>query len=88
MTKKEERKARKLAKINSTILGLMDELSLVNEKHERDSNVIDLQNKLIVNIEKERDEQRDKICKLQKEVEKYKKKYKDLKEEKILRKVR
>lgn len=88
MTKKEERETRKLAKTNSTILGLMDELSLANEKHERDSNVIDLQNKLIVNIEKERDEQRDKICKLQKEVEKYKKKYKDLKEEKILRKVR
>lgn len=88
MTKKEERKVRKLAKVNSTILGLMGELSLANEKHERDSNVIDLQNKLIVNIEKERDEQRDTICKLQKEVEKYKKKYKDLKEEKILRKVR
>ena len=88
MTKKEERETRKLAKTNSTILKLMDSLSLANEKHERDSNVIDLQNKLIVNIEKEIDEQRDKICNLQKEVEKYKKKYKDLKEEKILRKVR
>lgn len=88
MTKKEERETRKLAKTNSTILGLMDELSLANEKHERDSNVIDLQNKLIVNIEKERDEQRDKICKLQKELEKYKKKYKELKEERILKKVR
>ena len=88
MTKKEERETRKIAKTNSTILGLMDELSLANEKHERDSNVIDLQNKLIVNIEKERDEQRDKICKLQKELEKYKKKYKELKEERILKKVR
>lgn len=88
MTKKEERKARKLAKVNSMILNLMDSLSLANEKHERDSNVIDLQNKLIVNIEKERDEQRDKICKLQKELEKYKKKYKELKEERILKKVR
>ena len=88
MTKKEERETRKLAKTNSTILGLMDELSLANEKHERDSNVIDLQNKLIVNIEKERDEQRDKICKWQKELEKYKKKYKELKEERILKKVR
>lgn len=88
MTRKEEREVKKLSKINSTFLKLMDSLSLANEKHERDSNVIDLQNKLIVNIEKERDEQRDTICKLQKELEKYKKKYKELKEERILKKVR
>lgn len=88
MTRKEEKEARKLAKVNSMILKLMDSLSLANEKHARDSNVIDLQNKVIVNIEKERDEQRDTICKLQKEVEKYKKKYRELKEEKTLRKVR
>ena len=63
----------------------MDELSLANEKHKRDSSVIDLQNKLIKNIDQTKNEQRDTICKLQKEVEKYKKKYKDLKEERILK---
>lgn len=88
MTRKEEKEVRKLAKINSTILKLMDSLSLANEKHERDSNVIDLQNKLIKNIEQIRDEQKDTIYKLQKELEKYTKKYKELKEEKVLRKVR
>lgn len=86
--KRREREIKKIAKTNSIVLGLMDKLSLANEKHDRDSNVISLQNKLIKNIEQARDEQKDTICKLQKEVEKYKKKYKELKEERTLRKVR
>lgn len=88
MLSKRERELKKIAKTNSTILGLMDELSLANDKHKRDINVIDLQNKLIKNIEQIRDEQKDTIYKLQKELEKYKKKYKELKEERILKKVR
>jgi len=88
MLSKRERKLKNIAKTNTIILQLMDELSLANEKHKRDSSVIDLQNKLIKNIEQTKNEQRDTICKLQKEVEKYKKKYKDLKEERILKKVR
>lgn len=88
LEKRREREIKKIAKTNTLVLDLMEALSLANEKHDRDSNVIELQNKLIKNIEKVRDEQRDVIYKLQKELEKYKKKCKELKEEKILRKTR
>ena len=86
--RRREREIKKLAKTNSIVLGLMDELSLAHEKHDRDSNVIEIQNKCIENLEQVRDEQKDTIYKLQKEIEKYKKKYKELKEERILKKAR
>lgn len=88
MLTKREREIKRIAKTNTIVLQLMGALSDANEKHSRDNDVIKLQKKLIKNIEQTRDEQRDTICKLQKELEKYKKKYKELKEERILKKVR
>ncbi|MCI8346590.1 MAG: hypothetical protein HFJ12_01400 [Bacilli bacterium] len=84
----ERRKQRKRERHNTLELQLMDELSKAHENSKKDEKLIKAQEKLIQVQEDNDIYQKYIIEELEKDVEKIKQKYKKLKEERTLAKVR